>query len=105
MVDRELPRRVAAIDEAHPIVMNNESGRALGWELANAREQISEGLRERLEFGLSQTEAAVADAHAVFDRASVRSLPAWRVWTAGDARPLPVRRRPGWNGPAIRRST
>ena len=50
VVDRELSPSVAAIAEAHPIVMNNESGRALGWELANAREQISEGLRERLEF-------------------------------------------------------
>ena len=69
VVDRELSPGVAAVAEAHPIVMNNESGRALGWELANAREQISEGLRERLEFGLSQTEAAVAEAHAVFDRA------------------------------------
>jgi Asp-tRNA(Asn)/Glu-tRNA(Gln) amidotransferase A subunit family amidase len=69
VVDRELSPGVAAVAEAHPIVMNNESGRALGWELANASDQISEGLRERLEFGLSQTEAAVAEAHAVFDRA------------------------------------
>ena len=69
VVDRELTPGVAAVAEAHPIVMNNESGRALGWELANASDQISEGLRERLEFGLSQTEAAVAEAHAVFDRA------------------------------------
>ncbi|HXA23874.1 MAG TPA: amidase [Acetobacteraceae bacterium] len=67
VVDRELSPGVAAVAEAHPIVMNNESGRALGWELANARDQISEGLRERLEFGLSQNEAAVAEAHAVFD--------------------------------------
>ncbi len=69
LVDRELSPGVAAVAEAHPIVMNNESGRALGWELATASEQISEGLRERLEFGLSQTEAAVVEAHAVFDRA------------------------------------
>jgi Asp-tRNA(Asn)/Glu-tRNA(Gln) amidotransferase A subunit family amidase len=66
---------VAAVAEAHPIVMNNESGRALGWELANAREQISAGLRERLDFGLSQTESAVADAYAAFDRAQ-RAFPA-----------------------------
>ena len=75
MVDRELSPEVAAIAEAHPIVMNNESARALGWELANAREQISEGLRERLEFGLSQSEAAVIEAHAAFDRAQ-REFPA-----------------------------
>ncbi|HME26756.1 MAG TPA: amidase [Acetobacteraceae bacterium] len=75
VVDRELSPSVAAIAAAHPIVMNNESGRALGWELANTREQISEGLRERLEFGLAQSEAAVAEAHAVFDRAQ-REFPA-----------------------------
>jgi Asp-tRNA(Asn)/Glu-tRNA(Gln) amidotransferase A subunit family amidase len=75
VVDRELAPGVAAIESAQPIVMNHESGRALGWELSNAREQISEGLRERLEFGLSQTEAAVADAHAVFDSAQ-RGFPA-----------------------------
>lgn len=69
MVDRDLSPGVAAIADAHPIVMNNESARALGWELATAPEQISEGLRERLEFGLRQTEAAVTDAHAAFDRA------------------------------------
>jgi Asp-tRNA(Asn)/Glu-tRNA(Gln) amidotransferase A subunit family amidase len=75
VVDRELSPDVAAIEAAHSIVMNNESGRALGWELANAREQISEGLRERLEFGLSQSEAAVAEARAVFESAQ-RAFPA-----------------------------
>ena len=75
VVDRELSADVAAIADAHSILMNNESGRAMGWELAHAREQISEGLRERLEFGLSRTEAAVAEVHAVFDRAQ-RAFPA-----------------------------
>src|SRR5581483_6577678 len=53
---------------AHPVVMNNESGRALGWELANARNGISPGLLERLEFGLGCREAEVADAYGVFAR-------------------------------------
>ncbi len=75
MTDRELSPGVAAVEAAHPIVMNNESARALGWELANAREQISDGLRERLEFGLSQPEAAVAAAHALFVSAQ-RAFPA-----------------------------
>ncbi len=75
VVDRELSPAVAAIAGAHPIVSNHESGRALGWELANSREQISAGLRERLEFGLSQSEATVAEARAVFDRAQ-REFPA-----------------------------
>ena len=75
VVDRELSPGVAAIEAAHPIVVNHESARALGWELANARDQISEGLRERLEFGLSRTEAEVAEAHAVFGSAQ-RAFPA-----------------------------
>jgi Asp-tRNA(Asn)/Glu-tRNA(Gln) amidotransferase A subunit family amidase len=75
VVDRELSPGVAAVEAAHPIVVNSESARALGWELANARDQISEGLRERLEFGLSRTEAEVAEAHAVFASAQ-RAFPA-----------------------------
>jgi Asp-tRNA(Asn)/Glu-tRNA(Gln) amidotransferase A subunit family amidase len=66
VADCELSPTVAAIVEAHPIVMNNESARSLGWELANAREQISDGLLERLEFGLSQSEVAVAGAYTAF---------------------------------------
>jgi Asp-tRNA(Asn)/Glu-tRNA(Gln) amidotransferase A subunit family amidase len=74
VVDREMTPEVAAVVDAHPIVMNNESGRAMGWELANARELISEGLRERLEFGLSRSEREVAEAHAAFERAQ-RAFP------------------------------
>jgi Asp-tRNA(Asn)/Glu-tRNA(Gln) amidotransferase A subunit family amidase len=65
--DRELPANFNALIEAHPIVMNNESARALGWELANHPGQISDGLRERLAFGLNQTPAALANAYAVFE--------------------------------------
>jgi Asp-tRNA(Asn)/Glu-tRNA(Gln) amidotransferase A subunit family amidase len=67
--ERELPPSIAALTTAHPVVMNNESARALGWELDTAREQISEGLRERLEFGLSRNATEVAEAHAVFTQA------------------------------------
>ena len=63
---RELPEGIGALTTAHPVVMNNESARALGWELATAREQVSEGLRERLEFGLARSEAEVAQGYAVF---------------------------------------
>jgi len=75
VIDRELTPEVAALVEAHPIVVNSESARALGWELGNARQGISEGLLERLEFGLSCSEATVAEAHAVFERAQ-QSFPA-----------------------------
>jgi Asp-tRNA(Asn)/Glu-tRNA(Gln) amidotransferase A subunit family amidase len=69
VIDRELSPEVSAVVEAHPVVMNSESARALGWELGTARAGISEGLLERLEFGLSCSEPTVAEAHAVFERA------------------------------------
>jgi Asp-tRNA(Asn)/Glu-tRNA(Gln) amidotransferase A subunit family amidase len=65
---RELPDAFAALQTAHPIVMNAESARALGWELANHPDGLSEGLRERMAFGLGQTEAALTDAYDVFAR-------------------------------------
>jgi Asp-tRNA(Asn)/Glu-tRNA(Gln) amidotransferase A subunit family amidase len=63
---RELPPAFDALTTAHPIVMNNESARALGWELATHPDGISEGLQERLTFGLTQTEAALTQAYEVF---------------------------------------
>jgi Asp-tRNA(Asn)/Glu-tRNA(Gln) amidotransferase A subunit family amidase len=65
---RELPDAFEALKTAHPIVMNAESARALGWELATHPDAISEGLRERLAFGLHQPEAALAEAYEVFAR-------------------------------------
>ena len=47
--------------------MNSESARALGWELATHPDQISESLRERLDFGLNQTQAALENAYTVFE--------------------------------------
>ncbi|HEY4174035.1 MAG TPA: amidase family protein, partial [Rhodopila sp.] len=64
---RELPESFNALVEAHPIIMNRESARALGWELANHSDQLSEGLRERMAFGLNQAEAAIRNAYAVFE--------------------------------------
>ena len=79
--ERELPPAFAALVEAHPIVMNSESGRALGWELATARDEISPGLRERLEFGLACSEAERTEAYAVFAATQRRSRRRWRAWT------------------------
>ncbi|HEY6434907.1 MAG TPA: amidase [Acetobacteraceae bacterium] len=75
LTDRELPDAFSRLAEAHPIVMNNESARALGWELATAPDRISPELRERLEFGLAQPEPVLADAYAVFERTQ-RAFPA-----------------------------
>jgi Asp-tRNA(Asn)/Glu-tRNA(Gln) amidotransferase A subunit family amidase len=63
---RELPAAFNALIDAHPIVMNSESARALGWELARHADQISDGLRERLEWGLAQPESAIKTAYATF---------------------------------------
>jgi Asp-tRNA(Asn)/Glu-tRNA(Gln) amidotransferase A subunit family amidase len=67
VTQRELPPIFNALIDAHPIVMNSESARALGWELACHPDQLSEGLRERMAFGLHQTEAATRNAYAVFE--------------------------------------
>lgn len=72
--DLELPADFAGLREAHPIVMNRESARALGWELAEHRDGISEGLQERLDFGLAQSDAALAAAYSTFERAQ-RAFP------------------------------
>jgi Asp-tRNA(Asn)/Glu-tRNA(Gln) amidotransferase A subunit family amidase len=74
VADRELPQGFSELVQAHPIIMNSESGRALGWELANARDGISPGLIERLEFGLRCDAAERAAAHAIFER-SQREFP------------------------------
>ena len=71
VTDRELPEDFNALIDAHPIVMNHESARALGWELENARDGISPGLLERLLFGLSRTAEQIAGAYAVFERSQI----------------------------------
>ncbi len=66
VVGRELPTAFEALADAHPIVMHGESARAMGWELASARAGISEGLAEKLDWGLAQGAAALFAAQAVF---------------------------------------
>ena len=68
VTDRELPADFSEIDTAHPIVMNNESGRALGWEMQHHYSKLSETLRERLDFGLAQSETVLEAAYATFAR-------------------------------------
>ena len=64
---RELPDSFSALTDAHPIIMNAESARALGWELAHHRDQLSETLQERMQFGLDQSEVVSRNAYAVFE--------------------------------------
>jgi Asp-tRNA(Asn)/Glu-tRNA(Gln) amidotransferase A subunit family amidase len=65
---RELPSAFDALKTAHPIIMNAESARALGWELATHPDGLSEGLRERMAFGLNQPEPALNEAYNIFSR-------------------------------------
>jgi len=64
--DFDLPPEYDALEAAHAGIMNHESARAMGWELATARDQLSPSLRERLEWGLAQPEAAVIESQALF---------------------------------------
>jgi len=68
IAERDLPAEFGALETAHPVIMNSESARSLGWELAHAREQVSDQLLERLDFGLAQGEAALTEAYDVFAR-------------------------------------
>ena len=61
-----LPAAFEAIVGAHAVVMNGESGRAMGWELAHHRERLSPSLREKLEWGVAQGGAALAEGRATF---------------------------------------
>jgi Asp-tRNA(Asn)/Glu-tRNA(Gln) amidotransferase A subunit family amidase len=66
VVDHELPPAFDAIEAAHSVVMNAESARAMGWEMAHHREKLSPTLREKLEWGLARDGAALAHARATF---------------------------------------
>ena len=68
VTDRELPREYDTLEDAHAIVMNAESARALGWEMTHARDQLSPTLRERMEWGLAQPAAALLQAQDTFRR-------------------------------------
>lgn len=63
-----LPPDYDTLEDAHAVVMNAESARALGWEMTTARGQLSPALRERMEWGLSQPAARLAEARALLHR-------------------------------------
>ena len=62
--EHELPPGFAAITEAHQLVMQHESARAMGWEMLMHRDRLSAGLREKLEWGLAQPAETMAAAQA-----------------------------------------
>jgi Asp-tRNA(Asn)/Glu-tRNA(Gln) amidotransferase A subunit family amidase len=72
--DFELPALFGDIPQAHSVVMNAESARAMGWELRSHSDQISDDLRQRLTSGLAHGEPELRHAHEVFERMQ-RALP------------------------------
>jgi amidase len=68
VVSRELPDVYATLADAQAVVMQAESAASMGWEWLTARDQLSDTLRERLAWGLSQPEAIVQSARALFAR-------------------------------------
>jgi Asp-tRNA(Asn)/Glu-tRNA(Gln) amidotransferase A subunit family amidase len=68
VVSRELPDVYATLADAQTVVMQAESAASMGWEWLTARDQLSDTLRERLAWGLSQPQVIVQSAHALFAR-------------------------------------
>jgi Asp-tRNA(Asn)/Glu-tRNA(Gln) amidotransferase A subunit family amidase len=69
--DRELPELFKGLEPLHTRIMDAESARSLGWELASHRAQISPLLLERLESGLALPLRALDQARAEFERARI----------------------------------
>ncbi len=69
VTDHELPPPFLDAFQAHALVMNAESARAMGWELLDQRDRLSPGLREKLEWGLSHGAGQVAEAVAALHAA------------------------------------
>ena len=65
IVRRPLPDAYAALASAQPLVMNAESAASMGWELTTRRSGLSDGLLEKLDWGLAQGPAALDAARGV----------------------------------------
>ncbi|GAC1343892.1 MAG: amidase [Acetobacteraceae bacterium] len=61
-----LPQEFSALEAAHTLVMNGESARAMGWELAHFHDKLSPVLRERLDWAMAQPASALVAAQALF---------------------------------------
>ncbi len=65
IVKRPLPQAYTALASAQPLVMNAESAASMGWELTTHRDGLSEGLVEKLDWGLAQGPVALDAARDV----------------------------------------
>ena len=68
VVRRPLPAAYDALTQAQPLVMNAESAQSMGWELNTHRDEISDILRERLDWGAAQGGAALDAARETMTR-------------------------------------
>ena len=62
----ELPAGFDGLEAAHTTVMQAESARAMGWELTRHPGELTDQLREKLEWGLAQPARALLDARETF---------------------------------------
>ncbi len=65
IVKHPLPQAYAALATAQPMVMNAESAASMGWELTTHRAGVSDGLLEKLDWGLAQGPASLDAARDV----------------------------------------
>jgi amidase len=65
--DCELPEAYEALADAQIVVMQAQSARSMGWELAIHRDRLSPVLRERMEWGLARTDEELDAALATFE--------------------------------------
>jgi Asp-tRNA(Asn)/Glu-tRNA(Gln) amidotransferase A subunit family amidase len=75
VTDHALPERFAALEQAHPIIMNMESARSIGWELTTQRHLVTPGLREKLEPMLNEP-GATLDAALAVAKGCIEAFPA-----------------------------
>ncbi len=71
-----LPPAFDGAEDHHAVTMNAESARSLGWEMTTHRDQLSPALREKMEWGLAQTPAAVFEARQAQRRCQAALLEA-----------------------------
>ncbi|HKM61416.1 MAG TPA: amidase [Acidisphaera sp.] len=66
--DVALPDGFGAMTTAHPVVMHAESAASLGWELREAADRLSDGLRGRMEWGLARPASERTEARDTMER-------------------------------------
>ena len=98
---RELPLNFNALIDAHPIIMNSESARALGWELTH--HPRPDQRRPARAAGLGPEPTPVRPRRrlrGLRSQPNARSPTPWMASTCWSRRPPQARHPKAWNGPA-----